>query len=198
LPIYPAGAARIEELVSKLAPVETQLFLALRNPASFITSTYSQALFAKVYVGPRTFRANNNWRLVDWAEYVARLRSIPGVSKIFVWRHEDYEAAQRLVLRRLLRWSVGRKIKQSSGRVHQGMSVEAVRQTLELAQSGQTGALASDARKAFPVSDTHKRFQLYAPSTLMEATQIYEEQIARIGQIDGVTLLRMRKAVHKA
>ena len=65
LPLYPSGPARVAEIVEKWAPVETQLFVAIRNPASFMASAYSQALFGGANIGPRTFRARNDWRQVD-------------------------------------------------------------------------------------------------------------------------------------
>ena len=194
LPLYPSGPARVAELVEKLAPVDVQLFLAVRNPASFMASTYSQALLGGTYLGPRTFRNRNDWRGIDWAAYVANLRAIAGLGEMYVWRQEDYDRTQRLILRRLLRWRVGPKIETVEGRVHQGLSANAVRQTLEWAHEGREGPLARDARALYPVSGksgapVNKPFQLYAGSTYAAAEEIYAAQMARIEEMDGVTVL---------
>jgi hypothetical protein len=197
LPIYPSGPERVGELVAKWAPVQTQLFVAIRNPAAFMASAYSQALFGGTNVGPRTFRAHNDWRQIDWAEYVAKLRATTGLGEIYVWRQEDYEQAHRLILRRLLRWKVGGKVDLVEGRLNEGLSADAVRQTLQWVQDGKTGSLARDARAAFPVGDHHKPFALYAASTLAAAQAVYDEQFARIGAIDGVTVLHPPTKVAK-
>lgn len=189
LPVYPAGPDRIAELVAKVAPVDVQVFLGVRNPVSFMGSVYSQTLLSGIYLGPKTFRARNDWRKVDWADYVAKVRATAGLGEIFIWRHEDYARAQRLVMRRMLNWAVGGAVDLPDKRVHQGLSVQAVRQTLELAQIGKDGYLASDARKAFPVGDEFKKFVLYAATTIAEATRIYDEQMDRVTKLDGVTVL---------
>ena len=189
LPLYPSAPERVAEIVAKWAPVETQLFIAIRNPASFMASAYSQTLFGGANIGPRTFRAHNDWRQVDWADYIAKLRATPGLGTIFVWRQEDYDLSHRLILRRLLRWKVGEKIQTVEGRVNQGLSAAAVRQTLQWVQEGKTGPLARDARKAFPVGDLHKPFALYAASTLDAAQAIYDEQFAKIDAMEGVSVL---------
>jgi len=189
LPLYPIGAERVAELVRAWAPLQPQLFVAVRNPASFMASAYSQALYGGAYVGPRTFRARNDWRKVNWASYIQELRDIPGVGTIFVWRQEDYEASQRLILRRLLRWRVGGKVAISNERLHEGLSAAAVRQTLAWVAEGRDGDLARDARAAFPINDENKRFDLYAASTIQDATQLYAEQMARIEVLEDVRVL---------
>ncbi len=194
-PLYPSGPARVAELVEKLAPLDVRLFVALRNPASFMASTYSQALFGGAYLGPRAFRNRNNWQDIDWAAYVAALRAIPGLGDMYVWRQEDYEQSQRMILRRLLGWRVGPKIETVEGRVHQGLSSNAVRQTLEWAHEGREGPLARDARAKYPVTSVahapmNKPFQLYAAATYAEAADIYAAQMTQIEGMEGVTVLQ--------
>lgn len=198
LPIYPSGPERVAELVTAWAPVKTRLFIAIRNPASYMASAYSQTLFGGANVGPRTFRARNDWRLIDWADYVAKLRTIPALSEIYVWRQEDYDLTKRLILRRLLGWNVGPKVDIVEGRVNQGLSAHAVRQTLQWAREGKTGKLAHDARKALPVSAQHKPFSLYASSTLAAAQSIYDDQFARIQAMNGVRVLQPSAKAIKA
>lgn len=197
LPLYPAGPERVAELVAACAPLKPQLFVAVRNPATFMASVYSQVLFGSSHIGPRTFRARNDWRQIDWADYIAKLRAIPNVGDLYVWRQEDYHLSYRLILRRLLRWQVGGKIEALEGRVHPGLSAAAVRQTLQWAQEGKTGNLAGDARALFPINEDNKSFALYARSTLDSAQEIYAAQMAQIEAIEGVTVLHPPAAVLK-
>lgn len=198
LPLYPNAAKRVNELARAWAPIKPQVFLGVRNPATFMASAYSQALLGTTHIGPRAFRARNDWRLVDWAAYVAQLRALSSVADIFVWRQEDYDATQRLILRRLLRWKVGGKVELLPGRIHQGLSVGAVRQTLQWATEGKTGKLAGTARGLHPITEDNPAFQLYASSTLHEAGRIYEAQMTQIASMDGVKVLRPPRAAQKA
>ncbi len=188
-PLYPDAPARIAELVAAFAPIQPQIFLAVRNPAAYMTSVYSQTLFGVPNIGPRTFRMLNDWRNVDWAEYVTRLRAIPNVGEIVVWRQEAYAQNQRPILRKLLRWRTGPRVDVLENRVHRGLSRAAVRTTLELAAAGETGSLASDARRAFPVNDENQPFKLYATPTFAQAEAVYAAQIAQIQAMDGVIVL---------
>ena len=197
LPLYPSAVDRVAELAAAWAPIKPQLFIAVRNPASFMASAYSQVLFSSAHLGPRTFRARNNWRLIDWADYIARLRAIPDIAELYVWRQEDYELSQRLILRRMLRWKVGGKVEPVEGRVHVGLSAAAVRQTLQWAQDGETEMVAQRARSQFPINDKNKPFNLYARSTLDAAQEIYDAQMAQIEALEGVTVLHPPAAVLK-
>lgn len=189
-PLYSTASEKIAEFVDTVAPVKVNLFLAVRNPAAFMASAYSQTLFGGTHIGPRTFRARNDWRAVDWADYVTRLRAVSGVGDVYVWRQEDYDATLRLIMRRMLRWRTGRNIEKiNEERVHQGLSAAAVRQTLAWAQEGRTEKLAGTARSLFPIDDTNKAFKLYAASTLAESAAIYDAQMAHIEAMDGVTVL---------
>lgn len=190
MPLYPSAESRLQELVSKWAPVETDLFLAVRDPTAFLASAYSQAMFGGLHIRPRQFRLKNDWRSVDWAEYVDRLRSVTGLSNIYVWRQEDYDQSQQQIIAKLLRWDTGDALQIIDKHVHRGLSVSAVQQTLGAASQGQTGTLARDARRAFPVGDTHKLFDLFSESAKRKSRDIYADQIARIEKMEGVTVLR--------
>ena len=188
-PLYSTAPDRIAEFAARVAPVKVEVFLAVRNPAAFMASAYSQTLLGGTHIGPRTFRARNDWRAVDWADYVARLRAVLEGADIYVWRQEDYDSTLRLIMRRLLRWSTGGKIEKIEGRAHQGLSAAAVRQTLAWAQEGRTEKLARTARGLFPIDDSNKAFKLYAASTLAESESVYDAQMAQIEAMDGVTVL---------
>ena len=193
LPVYPSAFKRIEELAACWAPLKPDLFVCVRNPASYMSSAYGQCLNKIPSVEPQTFRELNDWRSVDWASFVARIRAIPGVGKIAVWRQEDYAKNQRHVYRRMTRWRTGRRLKLVEQHVNKGLSAAAVEATLRFASEGQTDGIVGKARKEFPVNEINKPFKLYPAETYAEADQIYAEQMARIAHMDGVTLLYQNK-----
>jgi hypothetical protein len=172
---------------------QTAIVLAVRNPATFLASAYSQVLFGSVYIEPRRYRARNDWRKIDWADYIAKLRTITGVSDIYVWRQEDYDLTHRLILRRMLHWQAGGKIETIKSRVHQSLSAPAVRQMLAWAQDGETGQLAAKSRKLLPINADNKPFELHTTETLVRAGAVYDAQMAQIKAMDGVTVLQPPK-----
>ena len=97
----------------------------------------------------------------------------------------------------MLRWKVGGKVTTIDGRIHQGLSAAAVRQTLAWAQEGKTGKLAGTARGLFPINNDNKAFALYAASTLNEAQAVYDAQMAQIDAMDGVSVLHPPNPSHQ-
>lgn len=189
LPLYPNAATRLSELAALWDPIKPQVFLSVRNPTGFMNSVYSQVLYAGSYQTPADFRARNDWRDVDWVDLVGRLRVADGIGDIYVWRHEDYAQVCRLVLRRMLRWRVGRQMEIPDELVHEGLTVAGVKHVLEWAAQGRSGDLGHDARDAFPRSPEDPPFTLYDADEQVHARTIYDAQIARIGAMEGVKLL---------
>ena len=197
MPIYPFAAERVQELVTKWSPIETDLFLAVRDPTSFLASLYSQAMLGGVHIRPRQFRRRNDWREVDWLDYVTRLRAVKGLGQIYVWRQEDYHECQSQIVQKLARWKTDLGIETLETRVHQGLSVTAVQKTLEGASEGHEGRLAHDARREYPVGENHSLFNLYSESAKRKSGEKYADHMGKIEQMAGVTILRPAHDVHE-
>ena len=189
LPVYPNAFKRIEELAACWSPLKPELFVCVRNPASYISSAYGQCLNSAPSVEPQTFRELNNWRSVDWASFIARIRAIPGVGNVTVWRQEDYAKNPRRIYRRMIRWRTGGTLTLIEQHVNKGLSAAAVEATLRFASEGQTDGIVGKARKEFPINETNEPFKLYTAETYAEADKVYADQMARIAGMDGVTLL---------
>ena len=190
LPLYPLAAPRLSELVEKWSPVPVNLFIAVRDPTSYLASAYSQAMFGGTHMRPRQFRLRNDWKAVDWADYVGRIRAVAGIGQVYLWRQEDYNAVLPQILQHLLHWDDTSMMQMIEGRVHQGLSVSAVQQTIEFASEGQTGKLAREARRLFPVGEHHAQFELFSASAQRKSAEMYAVQMAKIAEISGVTVLR--------
>lgn len=193
LPVYPNAFKRIEELAACWAPLEPDLFVCVRNPAAYVSSAYGQCLNSAPSVEPQTFRDLNNWRSVDWANFVARIRAIPGLGNVTVWRQEDYANNQRDVYRQMIPSHTADNLKLLKHYVNKGLSTEAVKATLRFAAEGKTDGIVGKARKEFPINKMNEPFKLYTAETYAEADQIYADQMARIAGMDGVTLLYQNK-----
>jgi len=92
IPLYPLAEARVGALVHALNPLPVDLFVAIRDPARFVTSAYSQMLMGGHVMPFRAFRAANPFRRIGWAALIGRLRAVPGLRSLTVWQYEDYSA----------------------------------------------------------------------------------------------------------
>ena len=194
-PLCNRAVERISLLAEKIAPSPLDLFLCVRDPAGYLTSAYGQTILgAADALTPDAFRASVPMPNVDWAELVTRLRGIPRVGKIYVWRHEDYAQVFRLVCRRLLRWQVGKRVEPLPTRVHEGLSERAVTKYFHDIASGQgDDTLGVRARAAFPVSRGHEKFNLFDADDTLASAQAYAAQITLIEDMKGVTFLHPPK-----
>lgn len=190
MPVYPNAETHIGDLARAIAPCRFELFLCLRRPTGFMASAYSQVLLARSVIAPEDFFAANDWRRIDWVDYVRRLAAIPGVGRVTIWRYEDHTHVIRPVLRRLLGWKLGGQVPLPPRRSHQGMSQTALRATLEWVVEGRSGDLAAEARQRYPVNRHNPALRLYPPEDEAAAELAYADQLERIAALDGVEVLR--------
>lgn len=191
-PLCHRAEDRLAPFAAKIAPSPLDLFLSIRDPAGFLTSAYSQTILGGgPALMPDAFRAVTPLTSVNWADLVVRLRAIPQVGKVTVWRYEDYAQVFRLVCRRMLRWRIGGQMNPLPTRVHEGLSAQAVAQYFDWRAAGQeTLDLGARARAAHPVSQGCDKFRLFDAAQMAASDHAYARQIARIDAMEGVTLLR--------
>ncbi len=187
---YAAAERRVTALVHQVHDIRLRLFLGIRDPANFLTSAYSQSLLSGRIATPRQFRADYPLAAVDWADLVARLRAVPGVRNVYVWRFEDHAEIAPLVLRRMMPGPVGRHVGLIDGRVNVALSGRALADVLARHKAGETGGLADLARRAFPVGPRQPRLTIFDTKANAFSLIRYADQLARIEAIDGVTILR--------
>lgn len=189
MPLYQEAPDHLAALVAALAPNPVRLFLALRNPATFLTSAYSQTLYGGNVLTPDAFRRLNPVEDVDWAQLVSRFAAVPGIGEIIVWRYEDYHDLFRLLMRRMLRWRLGSRVAPIETPVHPGLSEPAVAQVMKWHARGQYRALAARARDAFPLGPDAPKFDLYNETINAAARSVYDIQLEEIAEMEGVTVL---------
>ena len=189
IPLYPKAVGYLSQLVENIAPHKLQIFLGVRDPAQFIMSAYSQKLFSG---RPMSWQAYNRTvapQDIDWSHLVRRITAIDGISKVFVWRYEDYHDVLRLIWRRMLRWKLGPMIDPFQAPLHQGLSVKAVEIALEWFEKTGDPKSAEQARETYPVSAEYPKFAPYDADALAASSAIYARDIDRIKAIKGVTVL---------
>ncbi|PIE10704.1 MAG: hypothetical protein CSA72_06395 [Rhodobacterales bacterium] len=189
LPLYPKAAQRIAALVDKLAPAPVDVFLAVREPSSFLTSCYGQFLLGGHMVSPAAFFLDHGPGDVDWVDLVRRIRAVPGLRMLGVWPYESYPRNGLHLFRAMLRWRMGRLVTPPAERSHRGLSEDAVRAALEWHDTGQEGDLAHKARTAFPTGPDHARFDPFPEDMRVASGHRYHNQLREIRDMEGVTYL---------
>tara|TARA_R110002051_G_scaffold324964_1_gene424818 strand:- start:97 stop:972 length:876 start_codon:yes stop_codon:yes gene_type:complete len=183
-PLYPQAKKRVAALVNAVAPHPVDMCLGIRNPASFLTSAYGQALIGGTRMPFETYLAKNPLTLVDWADLIGRLHSIPHLGRIFVWCFEEYRWRFYKASGVMMGLDANIRIAPFHEKLHVGQSQAAVDHVLSHASD------VGEARAKFPVSQANPAFAPFGENQIALAQADYDRQIAQIEKMDGVTILR--------
>lgn len=190
LPLYPRADDRVAAFAKAVAPVPVDLFIAIRDPASFVTSAYSQVMMSGHIEPFRAFRAANPFRRIGWAELIGRMSKQSGIRSLTVWRYEDYAAVFDQIIGRMVGRQAAASVAPLARYAHRSLSAVAVKATLAARGTGKGRELALSARARFPVApDGSGRFDPYSAEDRAASARLYAAQIAKIAAMPGVTLL---------
>lgn len=190
-PLYHAAPDRVARLVKALQSAgvaHIDLCLAIRDPATFLTSAYSQVLHGRRMIAADKFRAKNPFELIDWHDYVTRLRGVPGISSLTIWRYEDHAA----VFDKITQALVGQAVAPLPEVVQPRMS-QAAMDAAMLAKEFGVGGVARDAALALPITPQNPAFTLYDSYAQLRSDAFYAAQCAAIAAERGVTFLHAPK-----
>ena len=192
-PLYPRSDSQLEKLIPCLGDGPLSLFLAIRNPADFIASAYTQALLGGRIDSFEDFSRELVLTKIRWFNVVRRLSLIPEVTEIYVWRYEDYPANIIRVMRKMVGWKLGLKVEPISKRVHPGLSAKAVEQVLayDSASKDRFGLcqMARSARNEFPITDANPRFSPWDAASIKLADSAYSTDCAEIAKLAKVRMI---------
>ena len=188
VPLYPRAPERVAALAHATGLPQIDIFLGVRDPASFLTSAYSQLLMAGDGLAFDHYLTKNPIVNVYWPGLVARLVALPCVGRVVVWRQEDYTTVFPQICAELI--GTPMPIRPLAGVAHRGLSAQAVEAALEtFARTGARGA-GKTARETFPINQIYPQFAPFDAGTLAASTTEYAAQLSDIAALDGVTLLR--------
>lgn len=189
---YPRGAVRLERFLAAIGARGATLFVAVRNPADFITSAYSQRLLAGLPMPFERFVGDMNVATLSWSDLVARLRAVPGVGDCVVWRYEAYPAIAPRIMEGLLGAEGAAQVKVPDRPAHQGLSDRAQRHVMDWLASGAEGdaaEVAKEARRTFPKSDANPAFAPFDSATREASARHYATDLERLAALEGVHLM---------
>lgn len=191
--LYPQADLKIERFVEAISPHPVTIFLAIREPASWIASLYSQRVIGGEFRSFEDFVGENQPDRLKWSNLLGRLANIPGERRIFVWRKEDYPEVAAPVLRRMIGWRLGPLIERVDGRVNPGLSAAAIAQLVEWGKEGREGNVkdwAKEVRNTLEASDVRAVFDPWSTDVKTQSAFVYAQDIDRIEALDQVELLK--------
>lgn len=191
--LYPQADLKIERFNEKVAPHPVTIFLAIREPSSWLASLYSQRVIGGEFRGFEEFVGDNHPQQLKWSNLVDRLAKIPGDRKVYVWRKEDYPEVAAPVLRRMVGWKIGPLVGRIEGRVNAGLSSAAVAQLVDWGKSGRTGDpkdWAKEARQTFALGDANSIFDPWPETVKSQSRLAYADDLATIENLNGAEILK--------
>lgn len=183
-PLYPDARRRITNLAER-AGCALDVFLAIRQPTTFINSAFGQMMQSGTIVPLENFMRRNPIAMIDWAHLIGRLKDAPGVRSFTIWRYEDYRAVFPQVCAALTGQTDGPHIAPFANAVHRGLSVQAVEAMLH-----KDGLSHQDAKAAFPVGPAYPKFDAFDAEAHEVGQEFYDVQLSLIDAMDNVTRLR--------
>ncbi len=189
-PLYPRAAPRVLALSKALDLGPIDVFVGVRDPASFLTSAYGQALLGGKKIGFSEYLAMNPVTQIYWPGLIARLRSMPDVGRIFVWRQEDYQNVFHDICAQMMGDAVDMRIMPYPERLHPGLSEAAVAHILSQGETVDSRKISAHARASFPIGDANPAFAPFTATDIAASASDYDHQLGEIDRIAGVTILR--------
>ncbi|WP_162784689.1 hypothetical protein [Paracoccus suum] len=190
--IYPQAARRLESLLDILGRKPDQIFLGLREPASFVTSAFGMWMRAGEGVLIEDFLGDADPRRIRWADLARRLGTLPGQPHLTVWRFEDYPRIRNRVVAALVGEEAAPVVGTSPRRLV-GWSQAAydafVQSVLQVDESVPLSTLAQAALKAFPRGSDDPALTVLAPEVTARCEAEYEGDVADMVALPGVTLI---------
>lgn len=185
---YKTAADRIAALTAALGQ-EVSLFLAIRQPTTFLNSAYCQALLGGQAIPVVPYLKRNPLSSVDWLALARGLAETHGVKDITVWRYEDYRALFPHIVTALIGNEAAPAVTPHDRQINKGLSMQAVAEVLHRANDAEIDVPASVARHLLSTDMGFAPFDAFAPDDHAASAAEYAVQWAAMADIPKVTRL---------
>jgi len=189
-PLYPRAQERVAALAEAVDAGPIDVLVGVRNPASFLVSAYGQALMGGHQISFDAYLRMNPLSQIYWPGLIARMRCIPNVGRITVWRFEEYRWRFHKICAAMMGSDVSIRIKPIPDAIHAGLSTLAIQHALAQTDTADFGSTVEQARALYPVSKVYPKFAPFSHAQLTQAESDYEQQMDAIARISDVTILR--------
>ncbi len=191
--LYPQADLRLESFVASVAPFPVTLFLAVREPSKWIASLYSQRIAGGDLKTFDEFVGDSLPEDLLWSNLIGRMRKVPGLGAIRLWRKEDYPEVSVPVFRRMLGWRLGPLVERVDGRVNEGLSSAALSQIIEWGEDGRSGDIRSwvkEARQQFQLTGPSQTFNPWSEEMQARSIKSYSADLEEIAAWDDVEMVK--------
>lgn len=176
----------------------SEVHVAVRNYADFFASAYVEYLRSatskRALVTEAQMKRGLLSTLPSWVDFVTKLRAAFAEAKIVIWRHEDFRALQSQVMQNLIgpAITVEELVQPKRARARPSASQVAVRELqLVIHRDGTEAGLERwvEIQDAYPRGSTYPGYDPWTETQRTHLTLVYNNDIARIAELDGVSLL---------
>ena len=192
--MYCLAPERMAQFAALFPNDEVELFLAMRNPATFLPALFRQAPQDDM----NTFLRGHDPLAVKWSDTMAAIRSAAPQVPITTWCFEDMPMIWAQIIRDMAGLEHGEKIIGGFDLLGDIMTDEGMKRFRTYLQSHPTMSEVQKRRviaaflDKFAIEDEIEE-ELAAPGwseeTIDRMTEIYEEDVLAVGRIPGVTLI---------
>ncbi|MDO5656875.1 MAG: hypothetical protein Q4G36_00900 [Paracoccus sp. (in: a-proteobacteria)] len=190
--LYPRAVPRLRYLLTLLNRPRATVFLSVRDPAQFAVSSFFQQLVGMKEVTVEDYLEGIDVTRLHWSGLVARISAMPSVSRVVVWRFEDYPALRPRLNARLTRPDLAPLIPDPAPN-NTSMSQEAYDLFVSRAiRDLQTPLkkLLRDAMEELPKGPGRPGLRPLDEALYRASAENYARDIDRIAALPGVELLR--------
>ncbi|WP_313135173.1 hypothetical protein [Paracoccus jeotgali] len=170
---------------------KVQVFMAVRDFASFITSTYSQQLRKPLPLHHEVYLRDFRLDAMSWAALARRVLSHPRVGRLVCWRYEDHAAIRPALLDRMLGPELA-VIVPRARRMNTGISQAAYDAFVAAAMADDeapTQDLLRAACKAHPKGEGVPAMRVLPPQTHRDSLIRYDADLSNLAALDRVEML---------
>lgn len=189
--IYPRATQRLRHVIALAGGGPAVLYLSLRDPASFIVSAFALQVAGGKELDLDAYLCGRDPARAVWAGLVGRLAAIEEVSRIVLWRYEDYPALRPRLLERLLPAGLAAEVPDPPP-ANVSLTQAGYEWLLRRAMSGQDldlRVLARRARQRFPPAAGHAPLRLLDDETYARSASSYAQDIAALRAMPRVEVL---------
>lgn len=188
--VYTMAEMRMKNLLYLFDTTNVTLFLALRSPASFLTSVFGESLRYGGPLTPGEYFGNFELTALRWSDLVTRIMR-SGAQRMVCWRFEDLADVRHAVLTRMLGEEFAPMIPDLQP-IRPGLTQMAYDKIIANAVGLpliEQRKLVNETMRQFPKAAGAEPLSIFDDELRQKYDQNYAEDCARVAEIPGVEFL---------
>lgn len=192
--LYPRAAERLSNLATVFAQDDIEIFMAVRNPATFLPA----CLRKSSATGMNGFLKGVDPREILWSQMLSRLRAAAPEVRITVWCNEDAPLVWSQVVREMGGLDHGDHVIGRFDLMSEIVSKEGMARFVTYLKGrpaineNQLRRVMAAFMQKYAVEDAIEQeidIPQWTPDLVNEMTEIYEDDVIELARIPGVTLI---------